>query len=85
MTSGFCWMWIGGLLYLRLFERTYFLIGGLGRASLFRLLFRLGCFGSLGNKVRVVRKRDWFVVLGLVSRLAESFMGLVWVFGLWWF
>ncbi len=74
-------MWIGGLLYLRRLERTNFLIGGLGRAALFHLLFRLGCFGSLGDEVRVVRERDWFGVLGLVSGLAESLMGLVCVFG----
>ena len=81
MTSVFCCVWIGGKVYLRRFERTNFLIGGLGRASLFHFLFRLVSSGSLGIKVRVVRKRDWFVGLGVVSRLAESWMGLVCVFG----
>ncbi len=68
-------------MYLRRFERTKFLIGGLGRASLFHLLFRLVSSGCLGVEVRVVRKRDWFVVLAMVSRLAESWIGLVCVFG----
>jgi hypothetical protein len=68
-------------MYLRCFERTNCLIGGLGRASVFHLLFRLVSSGSLGIKVRVVRKRDWFVGLEVVSRLAEWWMGLVGVFG----
>jgi hypothetical protein len=53
MTGGFCWMRIGGVLYLRWVERTNFLIGGSGRASLFHLLFRLGCLFCLGSRVRV--------------------------------
>ena len=81
MTSGLCWMRIGGVLYLRWVERTNFLIGGSGRASLFHLLFHLVCLVCVGIKVRVVRKRDWFVGLEVVSRLAESWMGLVGVFG----
>jgi hypothetical protein len=77
MTRGFCWMWIGGVLYLRWFERTNFVIGGSGRASLFHLLFRLVYLVCVGSGVRVVRKRDWFVVLEMVSRLAGLLMGLV--------
>jgi hypothetical protein len=77
MTSDVCWIFIGGEMYLRCFGRTKFLIGGSGRPSLFHLLFRLVCFASLGNGTRVVRERDWFVVLWMVSGRAILWSELV--------
>ncbi len=81
MTSSLWSNCIGGVLYLRCCERTHVLIGGLGRASLFHRLFLFVGVVCLRDEVRVVRKRDWIMVLGMVSRLAESWMGLVCVFG----
>ncbi len=40
----------------------------------------VGVAGSLGKRLRIVRERDWFVLLDVVSRVADLWVGLVCLF-----
>ena len=41
----------------------------------------VGFVGSVGNRLRVVQERDWFVLLDVVSGVADLGVGLVCLFG----